>query len=75
MSIERLNRAAAAAGFAMATPDDDAAADVTEAATEKSESRAVVLTGPVRAAGHDGLLSLGHWFKAHLPVWGWRAPA
>ncbi len=76
MSIERLNRAAAAAGFAMATPDDELVAEETTAVeAEKTVSRAIVLASPVRSARPESVLNVSHWFRAHIPVWGWRAPA
>ena len=77
MNIERLNKAASAAGFAMATPDDDAAVVEAPADDEvSSEARALV---PAKFAGHrlsgDALTTLSTWAKGVWPTWGWRLPA
>jgi hypothetical protein len=76
MNIERLNKAASAAGFAMATPDDDAAVVEAPADEVSSEARALV---PAKLAGHrltgDALTALSTWAKGVWPTWGWRLPA
>ena len=77
MSIERLNEAASAAGFAMATPDDDV--EKVEAPAEEevhSKARALV---PSAGVGHswsgDTLTMLSTWARGVWPTWGWRQPA
>ena len=78
MSIEHLNKAAPAAGFAMATPDDDVpAATPTVEPAEAPASRAVVLAGTARdqASKAESISRMTGWFKAYLPGMGWRAPA
>lgn len=77
MSIERLNKAASAAGFAMATPDDEVA---TEASTARDadpvSSRAVVVAEqPARLMSADAAASLTNWLKGCLPGFGGRQPA
>jgi hypothetical protein len=75
MSIERLNKAAAAAGFAMATPDDEAATETTESASAVA-SRAVVVTGePSRLLSPDTATSISNWLKGYLTGFGWGQPA
>ena len=77
MSIERLNKAATAAGFAMATPDDDVA-DATETvhSMQDAPSRAVVVAEPPQrplASGTD--ISVAAWLKGFWPSFGGRQPA
>lgn len=77
MSIESLNKAATAAGFAMATPEDDTVAEALESdKTELAESRALVLANTqAYASGSDSLTRVTEWVKSHFPSVGWRAPA
>lgn len=78
MSIERLNKAATAAGFAMATPDDDVAVEVRapESAHEPASRAVVVSSGPERqGTTAEAMTSLTGWFKGYLPGMGWRAHA
>lgn len=76
MSIERLNKAASAAGFAMATPDDEIADAATERAPESVPSRAVVVTDqPGRLMSADAAANLTSWLKGYLPGFGGRQPA
>jgi hypothetical protein len=78
MSIERLYKAASAAGFAMATPDDDVAADTLKPSpAQPAESRALALaTERARfVAAADGIANATSWLRSHLPAIGWRAPA
>ena len=57
MSIERLNKAASAAGFAMAMPDDELVAEArtVEKVDAPEPSRAIVISGGAdyRAAGRS----------------------
>lgn len=78
MSIERLNKAASAAGFAMATPDDETpTVDHTAEKVEAPISRAVVVanTPPHLASASESIHRVTNWFKDHLPGMGGRAPA
>jgi len=77
MSIERLNKAASAAGFAMATPDDDAALIEAPAEDETQvRTRALVPATPAnRLPGTDALSALSAWAKTVWPTLGWRQPA
>ena len=78
MSIERLNKAATAAGFAMATPDDDATVDVrAPEPTDEPASRALVLTSSAsqRPSSAQSQSRLSDWVRGYLPGMGWRAPA
>jgi len=77
MGIERLNKAATAAGFAMATPDDDieAAAPIP---VETSSSRAVVVAEPVgaRPPSPETVSTIKGWLKGYMPGFGGgRQPA
>ena len=74
MSIERLNKAATAAGYAMATPEDDAVRS--EEHIETAPSRAVVVADPaLRKAAEAGENTLANWLKGYLPSLGGRQPA
>ena len=78
MSIERLNKAATAAGYAMATPDDDVAVEerLTEAAEEPASRAVVVSNSPARqATTGESITRLTGWLKGYLPGMGWRAHA
>jgi len=77
MSIERLNKAASAAGFAMATPDDDAALIEAPADSEtRAQARALVpATPPNRLLGAEALSTFSTWAKSVWPTLGWRQPA
>ena len=81
MGIETLNKAAAAAGFAMAAPDEDTLSDArTYQPSQLSASKAVAIVqrpssdvSPhvVRAA----VTSAANWVKGVVPNFGGRAPA
>ena len=78
MSIERLNKAATAAGYAMATPDDELPVEVrTAARVETPVSRSVVLASntPQEASTGESITRMAGWLKSYLPAMGWRAPA
>jgi hypothetical protein len=77
MSIERLNMAASAAGYAMANPDDDAIVDTPpEAKVSVASSRAVVVAEPQRRVGvGEALSGLTTWAKGYWAGFGWRQPA
>ena len=80
MSMERLNRAAMAAGFAMAAPDDDE--DVVpeaEARVEQAPGRQVAVRVPQARRGRavpDMLAVASTWVRSILPAsMGGRATA
>ena len=77
MSIERLNKAATAAGFAMATPDDEAPLESkSEAEVAASESRAMVVADPSsRLLSPDTASSITNMVRNYLSGFGWRQPA
>jgi hypothetical protein len=77
MSIERLNKAATAAGFAMATPDDEAAPETpAEHEATSAPSRAIVVPDqPTRLLSTDAASSVSTWLKGYLSGFGWRQPA
>lgn len=77
MSIERLNKAASAAGFAMATPDDEHAPETTPERDEATaQSRAVVVADrPTGLLSADAASSISNWLKGYLPGFGGRQPA
>jgi len=77
MSIERLNKAASAAGFAMATPDDDPiTVPETDATALVAPSRAVVVAEPQpRLGASEALTGLTNWAKGYWSGFGWRQPA
>ncbi len=79
MSIDKLYRAAEAAGFAMATPDDDTAISSSQIETqaEVGTSRAVALIAPRGSAdtAPASWTAMTTWLREHLPVVGGRAPA
>ena len=76
MSIERLNKAASAAGFAMATPDDDTPIEpvVDREARTPALTVAVAPSSP-RLVSPEAVTSLTNWVKGHLPGFGGRQPA
>ena len=77
MGIESLNKAVEAAGYAMATPDDEPMADVPRAEPQLA-GRALVLMAPKSAEASktvDALQSAAGWLRGHLPAFGGRAPA
>jgi hypothetical protein len=80
MGIETLQKAAAAAGFAMATPDDDPpiasspepAADV----VHRTGQWLVPVQHPTsRFAARESVAAAAAWIRNHLPMMGGRAPA
>lgn len=79
MSIEDLYRAANAAGFAMAAPDDEAVVDAPTSPRRGEElARAVVAPAPVdaeRSALRETLTEASGWVRGLLPTLGGRAPA
>jgi len=76
MSIERLNKAATAAGYAMATPDDEAPATTTDTEASIEQSRALVVAEEApRLLSADAATSITNWVKGHLSGFGWRQPA
>lgn len=81
MSIELLQKAADAAGYAMAAPDDDAfETPVMRLDPSRSAHRAVALRAPVQhnwsTRSADTLAHASAWIKGHLPsLLGGRATA
>ncbi len=77
MSIERLNKAVTAAGYAMATPDDDAAVEApVEAKSASTPSRAVVVADPLpRLGATEAVNGFSSWVKNYWAGFGWRQPA
>ncbi len=83
MGIETLQKAALAAGFVMATPDDEPLQDVTHAdaaeeAWQPASGRWLVPLAnvpPRRASARDAVASAAAWIRDHLPMTGGRAPA
>jgi hypothetical protein len=77
MNIERLNRAATAAGFAMATPDDEIFEAPVEAEAEVAQSRAVAVaeSAPARVYGTEAIAGATRWVRSLLPASGRRATA
>jgi hypothetical protein len=84
MGIETLQKAALAAGFVMATPDDEPLRDVTYA--DAAEEAWQPPTGqwlvplahaqPRRASARDAMATAAAWVRDHLPtMMGGRAPA
>lgn len=79
MGIETLYKAAGAAGFAMATADDEPV----ELTMPVSASRALVpyvaqppsLVPPPKAFSEDVISSAGDWLRGYLPALGRRATA
>lgn len=82
MGIETLQKAALAAGFVMATPDDDPPVEpmFDEADEGNSYSAqgqwlvALPHTPAKRASARDQMASAMSWIRDHLPLMG-RAPA
>jgi hypothetical protein len=75
MSIERLNKAASAAGFAMATPDDEAATETAEREAA-APSRAVIVNDQAsRLLSAEAQSRISNWLKGYLPGFGGRQPA
>ncbi len=77
MSIERLNMAATAAGYAMATPDDDAVVEAqSETKTLALPSRAVVVAEQKpRLGASETVNGITGWVKGYWSGFGWRMPA
>ena len=85
MSIERLQKAANAAGYAMAAVEDDEDGDdVSAASPVRPMGTALMLappvllqtSGPRHVAGpRDIIVSSSAWLKSLLPAFGGRAPA
>ena len=74
MNIEQLNKAATAAGFAMATPEEDTQTEPqTSAEIPTAPSRALVFTEK-RVLPTD-MNGLAVWLKGVWPGFGWRLPA
>ena len=77
MSIERLNKAASAAGFAMATPDDEGAPEATadQEATSTPSRAIAVADRPAGLLSAEAASSVSNWLKGYLPGFGGRQPA
>lgn len=78
MSIERLNEAAKAAGYAMATPEEEPAASPLAHAPEATGRALVPIDAPRSAPpaiNRDALVRIGSWVRDHIPAFGGRAPA
>lgn len=83
MGIETLQKAALAAGFVMATPDDDPPgdelyADSTENDWQLATGRSLVPLSEVpsrRAGARESLATAAAWIKDRLSMNGGRAPA
>lgn len=78
MNLDRLNKAATAAGYAMATPDDDPVDQAVVAAPQAAgESRALVLADQTsrRTPSAETISHVTNWLKGYIPSFGWRAPA
>jgi hypothetical protein len=77
MGIESLHKAALAAGFAMATPDDDPPLDVQGPADalRPHRWRSFVGIADRGAATRDSVTAAVGWLRDRLPVMGGRAPA
>lgn len=79
MGMEQLNKAAEAAGFAMATEEETQPDVVTSALVEKPETKLpVVWSGFVASSKPNiwgAVTSATGWVRGYLPSFGGRAPA
>lgn len=79
MTIDVLQRAADAAGFAMAAPDDDDSAPVIQKPApvqQAAKSTALTVVSETRRAGADAVTTASGWIKSYLPAYlGGRATA
>lgn len=78
MSIESLQKAADAAGYAMATEQDDLPADIGTQARPVPKTQALALYQPAPARAHpmDAVYGAATWIRDHLALPGsGRAPA
>lgn len=83
MSIERLQKTASAAGFAMAAPDDEMVEAGSPARLPPADRVAGVQVpaivpprAPSQAQSTDAIAAAAAWLKAYLPTYfGGRAPA
>jgi hypothetical protein len=78
MNIDVLQKAADAAGYAMAAPDDDVqeAAGGMPASANRAPSTALTVVTETRRAGGDAFTIAAGWIKGYLPTYlGGRAPA
>jgi hypothetical protein len=79
MSMDVLNNAAKAAGYAMATPDEDCLVDQKWIGPSgEAAGRGIVPAGHVmhkRPGSIDSVLSFAGWMRSMMPSFGGRAPA
>lgn len=76
MSIDRLKLAAAAAGYAMATVEDEPTPiDKKDVAIAEKRSAQLALPAPAKHGFVDTLIEKGEWVRTLLPSFGGRAPA
>jgi len=79
MSIDVLNKAAKAAGYAMAAPDEDTLVETkwTDPIGEAA-GRGIVPAGKAtekRPGSIDSVLAFAGWMRSMIPSFGGRAPA
>ncbi len=79
MSMDVLNKAATAAGYAMAAPDEDTLGDPKWIGTgREAAGRGIVPAGQApekRPGSIDSVLAFAAWMRSMMPSFGGRAPA
>lgn len=76
MGMDRLNTAATAAGYAMATPEDDTEALVAPAIERPEPGRALMVVPAAQPiSAMQNVSAAVTWLRGHLPTFGGRAPA
>jgi hypothetical protein len=76
MGMETLNKAASAAGFAMAPPEDEPPATHDDVRVVRGGSQLPMLAPWHRpSTARDVLTAAAGWIRGHLPLTGGRAPA
>lgn len=81
MGMDSLNKAAMAAGYAMAAPDEDTLIEPREMRRQAQLGTALAIVTPqIQAAGPSqsmraAVASAANWVKGVVPTFGGRAPA
>ncbi len=79
MSMDVLNKAAKAAGYAMAAPDEDTLGDTKWVGPSgEAAGRGIVPAGTAtekRSGTVDSVMTFAGWMRSMIPSFGGRAPA
>lgn len=75
MGMETLHKAASAAGFAMAPPEDDPPVAHDDVGVVRGSQLPVIASWHRPSTARDVLAAAAGWIRGHLPLTGGRAPA